>query len=228
MYLYGSGYTTGISVDLGYDIIEINPAYEGGLLTYARLETYFSGGQLSDYVYNSLLRRGIDLGEKRHIILEDIKRQALSVPPISPSVCPIIKYKLPWGKVIDISKEMHCAAELIFHPESIENAHSGILPLPEAVVSSASKCDEDLQDELFGAVVVTGGLSAIPGLRQRLAYELERIVNMQVNIPETPEPYTVAWLGAAVYAGMEDSKKVWVQKRQYEEYGEKIVRNKFV
>ncbi|XP_075991170.1 uncharacterized protein LOC142986537 [Anticarsia gemmatalis] len=230
--LYGSGFTTGISVDLGYDSTDIDPVYEGGLLRYAHMDTNFSGRDFSEHLTNKLESKGFDLGPAPYKVIQDIKQQAMFLTPCSEmeynQVFNQVKYVLPDGKEIDISEEAHCTPEILFSPKELVGVDTNILPLHEAVITAARKCDSELHTELLGGVVISGGLSSIPGLSQRLVNEIEGYFNKAANVVDSPESYCVAWLGAAIFAGMSDVKKVWVLKKQFEEYGERIVRNKFL
>jgi actin-like protein 6A len=48
------------------------------------------------------------------------------------------------------------------------------------VLDSIAKCDIDVRKELYGGVLLTGGVSLIPNLRERLERELSEqvIINM--------------------------------------------------
>ncbi|KAG6446951.1 actin [Manduca sexta] len=228
--LYGSGYTTGISVDLGYDTTDINPVYEGGLLSYAHIQTGLAGAQISDFIEHQLAERKLELGVHTPSIIEGIKRDCMYVTEDASMSRRDYKkaYPLPSGEEIHVCQEAFLAAELMFQPDLVMGRKSGFLPLQEGVVMAAMKCDSELRPEMFDAIVPCGGLAPTPGLFKRLALEVEDIINRPVNVLTSPESYAVSWLGGATFAGMADSKKMWVHKRQYEDHGARIVRNRFL
>lgn len=225
--LYGSGCATGLSVDLGYDSADIVPIYEGGVISFAHMQTNLAGRQISSFIKRSLTERNIDV--KTPNTLEDIKKYLYVTKDSSMSWRNHKRmYTLPSGEKIDIGQEAFMTAELMFQPDFVCDKKTEFLALQDAVVLAANKCDPDIRSTMYEAVVPCGGLSTIPGLNERLAIELEEITQKPVNVLSSPEAYTVTWLGGATFAGMSDSKKMWVTKKQYDEYGAKIVMNKFL
>lgn len=230
--LYGSGFTTGISVDLGYDSTEIVPVYEGGLISYARMQTHFASKDVLNFIKESLDARGIDLGPRPENSLEAIRRMMYVTQNIAMSRKDYVRtYTLPSGEEIEVSQECFMTAENMFLPELVRPCvacKKYVMSLQEAIVTSAMKCDPDLRPELYGAVVPCGGLAMIPGLNDRLELEIEQLTNKPANVISSSEAYAISWLGGATFAGMPASKKMWVSKKKFEEYGAKIVRNKFL
>lgn len=227
--LYGSGFTTGISVDLGHDTADIVPVYEGGLMSFAHMQTHYASVDISKFLLDSFEERGINLRFRSEDVLDGIKKQLYLTQDIAMSRKDYHRtYKLPDGTDLDISLEAFMAAEMMINPELVKGYKTEVMALQEAIVTCAMKCDAELRAELFDAVVPCGGVAMIPGLNERLETEIEKLTNKPVSVLSSPEAYAVAWLGGATFAGMPDSKKMWVSKKQYEDYGEKIVRNKFM
>lgn len=163
--LYGSGYTTGLSVDLGYDTTDICPIYEGAPIVYAHMETNIAGMQISDYIKWLLEDRGFGFGSQTPTVVEGIKRKCMYVTGNASMSRRNHKrnYFLPDGEMISVCQEAFMAAELLFQPDLVMGEKTNYLPLPDAVVTSAMKCDAELQSELFNAVVPCGGLAQVPG-----------------------------------------------------------------
>ncbi|XP_028156544.1 actin-like [Ostrinia furnacalis] len=227
--LYGSGFTTGISVDLGHDTADIVPVYEGGLISYAHMQTHYASVDISKFIKDSFDERNIGLDIHAEEVLDGIKKNLYLTQNVAMSRKNYRRtYVLPSGEEIDISQEAFMAAEMMIQPVLVKGYETEVMPLQEAVVTCAMKCDAELRPELYDAVVPCGGVSMIPGLNERLATEIENITNKPVTVLSSPEAYAVSWLGGATFAGMPASKKMWVSKKQYEDYGEKIVRNKFM
>lgn len=226
--LFGSGCATGMSVDLGHDITGINPVYEGGSIEYANMETNMSAHHLSEYIKESLLQKDLNLAADIDKVVEELRTKYVYVT----KNCAVTRqqymktYKLPSGEEVDVSEEVFMAGELYFQPELVLNKKVNCLSLPDAILTSSLKCDSDLQPELFDAIVVHGGMT-VPGLCKRLSLELKLLLNRPVNIIESSEAYGVAWMGGAVFAGSRESQRVWVTQKQFEEHGERIVRNRF-
>ncbi|XP_072930276.1 actin-like [Epargyreus clarus] len=228
--LYGSGFTNGICVDLGYDTTDIVPIFEGGLVNYAHIQTGLAGNQISDYIKQQLNDRNLGHVIKTVEDIERIKQDCLYVT----ECCAVTrkeyskKYKLPSGEEIDISLEAFMAAELMFQPDLVKGYKTNYVPLHEAVVNSALKCDSELRTQLYDAIVPCGGLAMVPCITKRLADEIENMVGRPVTVLSSSEAYAISWLGGATFAGLPDANKMWVQKKQYEDYGPKIIRNKFL
>ncbi|XP_068618883.1 uncharacterized protein [Battus philenor] len=227
--LYGYGVTTGICVDIGCDNASITPVYQGGPITYAQMQTNLGGNQVSEYLKKELYERGLYAGSQNDETIEIIKRKCLYITPdaaISIKDC-CKKFCLPDGNEVNVSQEVFMAAEMIFQPDLIACDKCNYIPLHKSVVMSALKCDAELRPELYEAVLLCGGSSMIPGVGPRLNTEIENLTECPVSVSTSPEGYSVPWLGGAIFASLPEAKQLWVSKKRYEDYGEKIVKNKF-
>uniref|UniRef100_A0A2A4JQM4 Actin n=1 Tax=Heliothis virescens TaxID=7102 RepID=A0A2A4JQM4_HELVI len=227
--LFGSGYTTGISVGLGHDITEINPIYAGGSISYANMQTNIAGNEITNYIKKSFRRRGLKLGKQFDDVIQDVKRNYIYVT--ENCAAGRKEYKktctLGFGKSFDVSDESFMAGEMYFQPELVIGKKQDVIPIQDAIVTSILKCDAELQPEMYESIVTYGGMATMPGLNKRLAREIELIIKRPVNVVSTSEAYAAAWLGGAVFAGMAGANRLWVTKKQFEDHGERIVRNRF-
>lgn len=227
--LYGSGYTTGISVDLGYDTTDICPCYEGGLIKYAHMQTNLAGRQISRYIESKLADRNLDFGFQINNVIEDIKQEIYVLKEFALSDKSYSKeYTLPSGEKIDVGDESFIAGEMIFQPQLVCGDHCEFMPLQYAVVTAAMKCDPNLRKDMFDTIIPWGGLATVHGLVDRLTLEIQDMAKTPTNVVTSLEPYTVAWLGGSTFAGIKEAQKIWITKKQFEDFGEKIVRNKFL
>lgn len=227
--LYGSGYTTGMSVDLGYDSTDICPCYEGGLIKYAHVETNLASVDVSRYIKNKMSERNFDFGIRADEIVEGIKREIYVLKEFACTRADYSKeYTLPSGEKIDVGTEGFIAAEMMFQPQLVCGDKCDFMPLQAGVVMSALKCDPEIRPDIYKAIVPWGGLGVVPGLVDRLQKELEELTQKPVCVLPSLEPYTVAWLGGATFAGIAEAQQVWVTRKQFEEHGAKIVSNKFL
>ncbi|XP_023940620.2 actin-3-like [Bicyclus anynana] len=223
--LYGSGATTGVCVDIGHDSTDIVPIYEGGIIKYAHIETGIAGFQISEYIQKSLQERNIF---NENVSIEDIKKQYLYATPNCAMKIDKQLYISETGDVIDVSNEAIMGAEIIFQPKLFNDNNNNCHSLHETVRTSVLKCDAELRTQLCDAIVLCGGSASVPGICERLRIELQGTMDNTVTILSSVEPYAVAWLGGATFAGLPDAEKLWIQKKQFEDYGEKIVKNKFM
>ena len=230
--LFGAGYTTGLSVDLGEDITEINPIYEGGSITYANMETNVAGCVVKDFMDESLKKRGHELdvyGSDKEKILDDIWDLIYVTPNCAVTREQYKKeFQLPSGELIDVSQEVFFAGEMYFSPEEVTGEKSNKLPIQEALVTSILKIDDGLHAEMIDTIVAHGGRLTMPGFHTRLGSEMAAILNRPVHILPLPETYSVAWMGGSVFAAMTGADRLWVTKKQFEEHGDRLVRNRFL
>ncbi|XP_034839353.1 actin-like [Maniola hyperantus] len=226
--MYGSGTTTGICVDIGYDTTDIVPIFEGGMVKYAHLQTGIAGFQISKYLKKTLEERDLLKNNLSLEVIEDIKKQYLyATTNCAMSINKKI-YKLPSGEEIDVSNETFMGAEFIFQPDLLDDNGKKCVSLHDAVITATLKCDAELRLELYNAIVTCGGMATVPGINERLQMEIQDNIKKSVTILTSTEPYAVAWLGGATFAGLSDAKSLWIQKKQFEDYGEKIIKNKFM
>ncbi|KAJ1021161.1 hypothetical protein NDA16_003947 [Ustilago loliicola] len=99
--------------------------------------------------------------------------------------------------------------------------------LADMVLSSINAVDVDSRPSLFGNIVLVGGSSLIPGLTDRLSYELGvKAPNQKVKIHSpgnTTERRHSPWLGGSILASLGTFHQLWISKQEYEEHGAAIV-----
>lgn len=76
-----------------------------------------------------------------------------------------LSYRLYDGNQIDICVESF-APEILFQPQ-LMGADSDTLSIQEAVKTSALKCDSELREELYQALIPCGGVATLPGFFDR-------------------------------------------------------------
>lgn len=238
--LYGVGITTGLSVNFGFNVVDINPIYEGRMINYASTQTGIAASQIMNYIKHNLSTKGFKFGLDTDQIIENIIKQKCYASPNA--AIPIIKadyerkYILPSGEEIDVSEEAFAVAEILFQPEllmdtyeiKINTNNEFMLPIQEAIKTSFTKCDNELREGLREGIVACGGLAVLPGLGERLTKEMENILSEPVKVITSPEAHVLPWLGGAIFAEMDDVEKVWIKKSQYEEYGINYIKKKFL
>lgn len=116
----------------------------------------------------------------------------------------------------------------VLHPSSAEGATGkSTLGLADMVLASINAVDVDSRPSLFGNIVLVGGSSLIPGLSDRLSYELGvKAPNQKVKIHSpgnTTERRHSSWLGASILASLGTFHQLWISKQEYDEHGPAIV-----
>ncbi|EST08220.1 Actin-related protein [Kalmanozyma brasiliensis GHG001] len=126
----------------------------------------------------------------------------------------------------------------VLHPSSTPSTENGAgaesvaggkaaVGLADMVLSSINAVDVDSRPSLFGNIVLVGGSSLLPGLSDRLSYELGvRAPNQKVKIHSpgnTTERRHSSWLGGSILASLGTFHQLWISKQEYDEHGAAIV-----
>ena len=229
--LYASGRTTGLVIDVGDGVIHIVPVYEGFAISHAIHRSDIGGRDITNYLRTLLKQRGYSLttsAEKE--IVRDIKERLcyIALDPekelkLAEKVSGMEKdYTMPDGEVINIGSERFMAPELLFSPGVIGSEEE---PLDELIYRMVQNCDVDLRRDLFSNIVLSGGSTMFPGLKERLHKELVELVpdTTEVKIISPPERRYSVWIGGSILSSLKTFKKLWVTKKEYKENGASAV-----
>ena len=225
--LYASGRTTGIVVDSGDGVTHIVPVYEGFAISHAIHRSDIGGRDVTDYLRRLLRQRGYSLSSSaEREIVRDIKERLCYVAldpekelKLAEKVSGMEKtYTLPDGETLTIGAERFMAPELFFNPGAIGSEEN---PLDELIYRSIQNCDVDLRRDLYANIVLSGGSTMFPGLKERLHKELTELVpeTMEVKIIAPPERRYSVWIGGSILSSLKTFAKLWVTKKEYKEIG---------
>ncbi|MCE7749620.1 MAG: actin family protein [Candidatus Heimdallarchaeota archaeon] len=225
--LYASGRTTGIVVDSGDGVTHIVPVYEGFAISHAIHRSDIGGRDITDYLRRLLRQRGYSLSSSaEREIVRDIKERLCYVAldpekelKLAEKVSGMEKtYTLPDGETLTIGAERFMAPELCFNPGAIGSEEN---PLDELIYRSIQNCDVDLRRDLYANIVLSGGSTMFPGLKERLHKELTELVpeTMEVKIIAPPERRYSVWIGGSILSSLKTFAKLWVTRKEYREIG---------
>ncbi len=225
--LYSSGRTTGIVVDAGDGVTHIVPVFEGFAISHAIQRTDIGGRDITHYLRRLLRQRGYSLtSSAEQEIVKDIKERLCYVAldpdkelKLHGKVSGMDKpYTLPDGEVITVGSERFMAPELFFQPGLIGSEE---LPLHEQIYQSIQACDVDLRRDLYSNIVLSGGSTMFPGLKERLHKELTALVpeTIEVKIIAPPERRYSVWIGGSILSSLKTFAKMWVTRKEYSESG---------
>ena len=97
----------------------------------------------------------------------------------------------------------------------------------EMLFKSVSKCDAEIQKDLYSNIILSGGSSLFPGLRERLEKELTILApGIEIELTLPPEPQRSAWLGGSQISSSPTFTDISISKQEYEEVGASIVNRK--
>jgi len=229
--LYASGLTTGVAVDCGDCLTLCVPGHEGMADSKAMSKKYFGGRILTNYLVQLLNEREniFQTGGEQYNV-KSIKEKACFVALDSDNVSKEgldHLYTLPDGSQITLSNERYMACEALFKPElAVGKVEEG---LHTFIMNSINKSDESLHSSLLSNVVLAGGTTLFPGLKERLEKELSALapegMAVSVKAPEGRE-YS-AWLGGSLMATLSTFKCMWLSQADYKENGSAIIGSKF-
>ncbi|MEX2720748.1 MAG: hypothetical protein Q6362_004945, partial [Candidatus Wukongarchaeota archaeon] len=230
--LISVGKTTGVVVSIGYTSTEIVPVEEGFPITHAIRTFDVGGSDITDYLRRLLRQSGysLDTSTEREIV-RDIKEKlcyaALDYEKeLKSEKAKIeISYTLPDGEKITIRTERFTAPECLFNPSvlGIEGKN-----LSELIVDAVQSCDTSIRNELYENIVLCGGTAPLSGLKERLQKELSAILpeTTKINIITPEAPSYAEWIAASIIASRKSSNRLWITKKEYEERGPDIIREK--
>ena len=115
-------------------------------------------------------------------------------------------------------------SEALFKPALLERESPGI---HEMIYDAITRCGTDIQSQMWGNVVLTGGTSMLRGLADRLEKELGTLAppSTIVGIVAPEDGRNNAWKAGSIIAD-QSTRPIWWTKGEYEEFGQGLVHHK--
>lgn len=141
---------------------------------------------------------------------------------------PKVYYEFPNGFNMSIGLERFQIPEILF------TTSNSIPGLADMVHACLSMCDVDLRPALANNIVLTGAGSLIPGLYERLSFELGRnpisnkwrIHTGSTGITGQIERRCGAWLGGSVLASLGSFQALWITEKEFMDQGPEYIARK--
>lgn len=230
--LYATRRTTGFVLDVGDSVICAAPIYEGYVLPHATLKLNTGGRHLTETLAERLSKSSLDsiaLNERISVaryVKEKLSCAALTADRVAQTGVGLFEktYSLPDHEDILVAKDFHCA-EALFRPSLAGEGSGGIQNL---IHQSITKCDADIQKDLWSNIVLSGGSAAFEKLGNRLQTELSALVPTTTEVKVTAPiecPY-LSWLGGSVVTDNPTFQEMWITRHEYDESGPSIVHRK--
>ena len=224
--------TTGLVLDSGYDTTFSVPIYEGYALPYCVQHLGVGGRHVTLHLLQLLSQRGHtlpinianDIKEKLcHVALDD--QNELSSSSGSRG------YELPDGKVIFIEgKERLQCPEILFKSGLVGG--KDLCGFSEAILRSVdARCDAmlELRRDMYSNIVLSGGNTMYPGLKDRLDHELNAKLSpkyYRCAVIAPSERKLTTWIGGSILGSLSTFQQMWISKEEYGEVGPSIVTRK--
>lgn len=233
MSLFATGRTSGIVIESGLNETSVVPIYEGYALPQATLKLPIGGEEITNYLIENLKANNIDLPySKEFEVAQDLKekhcymsidfQQEINAVGMASGV--LKECELPDGNKITLGVERFKSPEILFQPQLIRVEQPGIHELAH---NSSLKCDVDIRKQLLKNIILSGGNTIFPKIREKLARDIKSLApsNVDVVVKAPPERKHLAWIGGAILSSL-DKFKMWINHAEYEEYGTNVVNRK--
>mmetsp|Transcript_49981 Transcript_49981/g.159955 ORF Transcript_49981/g.159955 Transcript_49981/m.159955 type:complete len:103 (+) Transcript_49981:291-599(+) len=98
-------------------------------------------------------------------------------------------------------------------------------------MESVNKCDVDVRKELYSGILLTGGNTIFPNVKERLERELAEQapggarVKVITSTSSAERRYS-AWIGGSILASLGSFQQMWMSKAEYEEHGAALIHRK--
>lgn len=233
--LYAFGRTTGCVIDIGDGVSHIVPIFEGFALSHAIQRIDLAGRDVTTYLQRLLRQNGnLFTSSAEKEIVREIKEKLcyVAIDPekeiiLSNKVAGMEKaYMLPDGETITIGLEQFLAPECFFNPAVLGKE---LAPLDDVIVGAISDCDVDLRRDLYSNIVLSGGSTMFPGIKERLSREIKEQVadSIDVRIIAPPERMYSVWIGGSILSSLKTFHRMWITRRDYKEIGPQVIHRCF-
>ena len=148
---------------------------------------------------------------------------------------PAVTYELPDGQEVQIGADRFKVPEGLFRPPVLESYGVGggreLPSITSQILDSLSGVDVDVRKELLASIVLTGGSSMFPNLRERLERELleQAPANAKVKVItslSSVERRFSTWIGGSILSSLGSFQQMWMSKQEFEEHGAQLIHRK--
>lgn len=212
-----------VVINMGDSLTYINSFLHGFNKLMSRDTFPVSGKDLTNYLLNlSVTQKG---SEKKNYIDELIAKEIKE----KTSICVlnadaekkrigdgVTKYdkiiNLPDGNSLKIDYERFMLSEPLFDPTLL---HIDYFSIAEAIANVIKSWDRENWEELISNIILSGGGSLIPGLKDRLKVELQKHfpekINPKINIIAVTGREHMSWIGASLLFLKKQLEKGWIE-----------------
>lgn len=232
--LYASGRTTGLVFDAGDGVTHLVPVYEGFSLKHAVSRVNLAGRDLTTYMMEILQESNVKFASTGEFdIVRDIKEKKCYVAldyeaemkAFAESNEKDVAYELPDGVIISFGNQQVRVPEVIFNPSIVGKDFQGVHYTSWQTIQ---KCDIDVRRDLYENIILSGGTTMFPGIKDRLTMEVANLcpASVKVNVIANNERKYSVWIGGSVLSTLATFAQLWVTRSDYDECGAAVVHRK--
>jgi len=211
--------TSGVIVNMGESNTYISTIFHGFTNIMARDSFPIAGNDITNYFLNLILNKQKDIFLEKWLAKEIKEKTSLCVLKYKDELKQIKKgftnydqiINFPDGNSIEINYERFMLTEPFFDPRLIHMDYIGIGKVIANVIKS---WDRENWEELIANIILSGGGSLIPGLKERLAIEMAEYfsdkIKSKIKVIAVPGRENMAWLGGSVLYS-KNQLKGWVE-----------------
>jgi len=229
--LHACDLLSGVVVDIGDTCIFVTPIIEGFMISHSIYRLDIGGRDITGYLLKLLATRGEikengiskeqakEYKEKKgYVCLEGSRELARHEKRLDTGK----EYILPGGESVIIGPERFLAPELLFNPAILGREIDG---LGETIINSIMVNSIDIRRDLCNNIVLSGGSSLFPGLKERIHKELTEHFpeNVQIGVVAEPDREHASWIGGSIVTSLPEFRDSWVTRKEYLEEGSKII-----
>jgi len=228
--LYATGRTTGIVCDCGEAVSHTVPIFEGYSMPHAIQRVNLAGNALTDYLIHILLEGASPINLRapaHHSTATKIKEELCSVSMDFDNEVDVFggkekTFDMPDGSQVTVHNQIIRCPELMFRPVMHNLEVKG---LHELVHKTSMDCDVDVRKDLFGNIVMAGGTTMFPFMKERLQEDVQKKVaeSVKVKVTAPPERRVSAWIGGSILSSLDQFQAMWITQQEFQEHGANIV-----
>jgi actin-related protein len=218
----------GVIINMGENNTYISSIYHGFTNIMARDVFPIAGEELTNYFLNMILKGRAssrnfyldywlakEIKEKMSICVQNPKKEKERIKEGLTKYNRVVK--LPDNSKLKINYERFMISEPLFDPKLV---HIDYMSLPEVIAKIVRFWDRKNWADLLSNVILSGGGSLIPGLKDRLQFELRKHfsdkLKDQIKVFAASGRENMAWIGGSVLFGR-DKLEGWIKNPRLEE-----------
>ncbi len=217
---------TGIVINLGESYTYVISAVHGFANELARDIFPIAGKDLTEFYLNLILKSSnqntyIDkwlakeIKEKSSLCVLNFEKEIKQIKEGTTKFKQVVN--LPDGSNIELNSERFLVSEPLFYPNILHVNYAG---LDEIIANIVKVWERENWEELVSNIILTGGGSLIPGLKERLKNQLMQYfpekISQNIRILAVDERDNMGWIGASILYSKDLLQKGWLINPGYE------------